>query len=45
MTSYLVVYMKQWQWAKLSKQSDNGQRKPGFRFGLLPHEIAALNVK
>jgi hypothetical protein len=33
------------KWAKLSKQSDYGKRERRFRFGLLPHEIAALNAK
>jgi hypothetical protein len=43
MTSYLVLYMT--QGAKLFGQGENAR---GFRlspFGLLPHEIAALNAR
>jgi hypothetical protein len=43
MTSYLVIYTT--KWAKLLEQSNHGERKRFFRFGLLPHEIAALNAK
>jgi hypothetical protein len=43
MTSYLVLYMT--QGAKLFGQGENAR---GFRlssFGVLPHEIAALNAR
>jgi len=44
MTSYLVLYATKWD--KLLAQSDAGKGSFRlFRFGLLPHEIAALNAR
>jgi hypothetical protein len=44
MTSYLVLYTT--RWAGLLQQCDTGKRSFRlFRFGLLPHEIAALNAR
>jgi hypothetical protein len=42
MTSYLVLYTT--KWAERLQKSAAGKRSfRQFRFGLLPHEIAALN--
>ncbi len=44
MTSYVGLYTT--RWAKLFEQRDTGKRSFRlFRFGLLPHEIAALNAR
>jgi hypothetical protein len=43
MTSYLVLYMT--QGAKLFGQGDNARASRLSPFGLLPHEIAALNAR
>ena len=43
MTSYLVLYMT--QGARLFGQGENARRLRLSRFGVLPHEIAALNER
>jgi hypothetical protein len=44
MTSFLVLYTT--RWARLLQQRETPKRNFRlFRFGLLPHEIAALNAR
>jgi hypothetical protein len=43
MTSYLVLYMT--QGARLFGQGENARGLRLSRFGVLPHEIAALNAR
>jgi hypothetical protein len=44
MTSFLVLYTT--RWARLLQQRETRKRNFRlFRFGLLPHEIAALNAR
>lgn len=43
MTSYLVLYMS--QGARLFGQGESSRGFRLSRFGLLPHEIAALNAR
>lgn len=43
MTSYLVLYMT--QGARLFGQGENARGLRLSRFGVLPHEIAALNER
>jgi hypothetical protein len=42
MTSYLVLYTTNWA-ERLQKSVARKRSFSQFRFGLLPHEIAALN--